>query len=112
MPKRMELKFQNYKMQSKEEILKVFPNAVFFPQDKIPIGQIVSWEGQGKKYGTVVGGGPFYNGDANRHKGICTTCSCPALEICIGWWKVLRRDGKTELKYPPDLCPETEMPKE
>ena len=74
----------------KQEILKIWPDAVWFPGDPVPVGERVrtcgNEHGHSGYVGTVIG----------EHvplpsAGHCRTCTCPS-EAMRRWWLV-RLDG-------------------
>lgn len=111
-------------MMSEEEILKIYPNAVWFPGDIPPIGQRVRIEKENglSDLGTVVGEMPITR---KLHED-CPYCKCETEHPFRGWWIVeldnwykeehgvnyykkdkpeLNEVPMQTLQYPPKLIP-------
>ena len=85
-------------MQSREEVLKIYPDAVYFPSKDPPIGEIVKYHNEG----FIVTGA--VKPKRNIHKGTCPYCICEGdSTIMEGWW-IVRAEKDTSPWARNELC--------
>lgn len=94
-----ELRWVMERSQTREEVLVVYPKAVWFAGDSPPIGQrvILRADEEGvRETGVVVGA--YVPAVQRRHSLICPTCACEFVPKGMeGWWEVAW-DGWWEIK--------------